>query len=132
MFEENGLVGMSVLSVCKGKVQEYYNFGKSDLQRNLFINEETRFRIASISKLVTTIGLMKLWEQGKFDLDEDVSSALGFELRNPNYPTHPITYRMLLSHQSSIGEGSKYDDFLTSTYNDFLIPTVTDLLSKQG
>ena len=43
---------------------------------------------------------MRLVEQGKLDLDRDVSDYLGFTLRNPNYPDKAITTRMLLSHTS--------------------------------
>ena len=45
---------------------------------------------------------MQLVEQGKINLDEDVSRYLGFTLRNPKYPNKAITSRMLLSHTSSI------------------------------
>lgn len=78
MFESNGLIGMSVVSVCKGNIQDEFNFGESDISRSVKVNENTRFRIASISKLVTTLGFMKLWEQLQFDLDSDISKTLGF------------------------------------------------------
>jgi CubicO group peptidase (beta-lactamase class C family) len=48
---------------------------------------------------------MQLWEQGLFDLDDDVNNYLPFSLRNPNYPDDPITFRMLLAHHSSLSEG---------------------------
>ena len=69
---------------------------------NLPVTSESRFRVASISKIFTAAGYMKLVEEGKINLDEDVSRYLGFKLRNPNYPNKPITSRMLLSHTSSI------------------------------
>jgi len=47
---------------------------------------------------------MQLYEQGFFDLDDDINDHLSFSLRNPNYPDIPITFRMLLSHQSSLAE----------------------------
>jgi len=59
-------------------------------------------RIASISKLVVAIGVMRLVEAGKLDLDRDVSRWLGWSLRNPAYPNQPIRLRMLLSHTSSV------------------------------
>jgi len=59
-------------------------------------------RIASVSKLVVAIGVMKLVEQGRLDLDSDVSAKLGWRLRNPAFPDRPVTLRMLLSHTSSI------------------------------
>lgn len=62
-------------------------------------------RIASISKLVTALGVMRLVDQGKLDLDRDVSGYLGFPLRNPAFPDRRITLRRLLSHQSSLRDG---------------------------
>ncbi|MBQ9572207.1 MAG: beta-lactamase family protein [Acidaminococcaceae bacterium] len=69
---------------------------------NLPVTADSRFRVASISKVFTATGYMQLVEQGKIDLDEDVSRYLGFTLRNPKYPNKTITSRMLLSHTSSI------------------------------
>jgi len=48
---------------------------------------------------------MRLVEQGKLDLDRDVSTYLGWELRNPGYPHRPISLRQLLSHTSSLRDG---------------------------
>src|SRR6187401_1767185 len=55
-------------------------------------------RIASISKLVVSIGVMKLVEQGGLDLDDEVSRYLDWPMRNPAFLERPITLRMLLSH----------------------------------
>lgn len=65
-------------------------------------------RIASITKLHVALGVMRLVEQGRLDLDADVSSYLGWKLRNPAYPDSPITLRLLLSHRSSIRDGIDY------------------------
>jgi CubicO group peptidase (beta-lactamase class C family) len=65
-------------------------------------------RIASISKLHVALGVMRLVEQGKLDLDEDVSDRLGFKLRNPAFPDRPITLRLILSHRSSLRDGVSY------------------------
>lgn len=65
-------------------------------------------RIASISKLVTAIGVMRLVEAGKLDLDADVSDLLGWPLRNPAFPEQPITLRLLLSHRSSLTDAAGY------------------------
>jgi len=59
-------------------------------------------RIASISKTVVAVGVMKLVEQGKLDLDSDVSRVLGWTLRNPAFPDRLVTLRQLLSHTSSV------------------------------
>jgi CubicO group peptidase (beta-lactamase class C family) len=47
---------------------------------------------------------MRLWEDGAFQLDDDVNRYLTFAVRNPQFPTTPITFRMLLTHTSSISE----------------------------
>ena len=66
---------------------------------------DTKYRIASISKLVTAVGVWQLIERGLIDPEADVSRYLGFTLRNPHHPHVPITTRMLLSHTSSIRDG---------------------------
>jgi CubicO group peptidase (beta-lactamase class C family) len=65
-------------------------------------------RIASITKLHVALGVMRLVEQGKLDLDRDVSGWLGWKLRNPTFPDRPITLRLLLSHRSSLRDGVDY------------------------
>jgi len=65
-------------------------------------------RIASVSKLVVALGLMRLVEQGQLDLDEDVSAKLGWTLRNPAFADRPITLRLLLSHRSSLRDEIDY------------------------
>ena len=62
-------------------------------------------RIASISKLVVAIGVMKLVENRALDLDADVSRYLDWPLRNPAFLDRPITLRMLLSHTASLRDG---------------------------
>ncbi len=63
---------------------------------------DTCFRIASVTKWVTAIGLMTLYDRGLMDLDRDVSEYLPFRVRNPAWTGTPITARMLLSHTSSL------------------------------
>lgn len=65
-------------------------------------------RIASVSKLVMTIGLMRLVEDGVLDLDRDVGDYLGWRLRNPAFPDRPITLRQLLSHTSTLLDDGGY------------------------
>ena len=69
-------------------------------------------RVASVSKMVTAIGVMQLVDTGKIDLNSDVSRWLGWPLRNPAFPDRPITLSMLLSHTASVRE---HDD-------DYVIP----------
>lgn len=82
--------------------------GMADVAAGRAITVDDPVRIASISKLVITIGVMRLVEQGKLNLDTDVSKQLGWTLRNPEFPERAITLRMLLSHTSSLTDGAGY------------------------
>lgn len=79
--------------------------GLSDPATGRRVTVDDPVRIASISKLVVAIGVMRLVEQGKLDLDRDISTYLGWPLRNPAFPDRPITLRQLLSHTSSLRDG---------------------------
>jgi len=65
-------------------------------------------RIASVSKLIVAMGVMKLVESGSLDLDADVSAYLGWPLRNPAFPDAKITLRHLLSHTSGLRDDIEY------------------------
>jgi CubicO group peptidase (beta-lactamase class C family) len=86
--------------------------------RGLTIDDPVR--IASISKLHVALGVMRLVEQGKLDLDRDVSEWLGWQLRNPAFPDRPITLRLLLSHRSSLRDGVDYALPLGATFREAL------------
>ena len=77
-------------------------YGYYDLENEKLATEHTIYNMGSISKTITSTALMQLWERGLFDLDDDVNTFLPFSLRNPNFPDDPITFRMLLSHSSSL------------------------------
>jgi len=77
-------------------------YGLYDREYNKEATEETIYLVASISKTFTATAIMQLYEQGYFDLDDDVNNYLNFNLRNPKYPDKNITFRMLLAHQSSL------------------------------
>ena len=129
---QRGLVGMSVVATCGDQVAQVVHTGQRSLAAGLPVNNSTRYRVASISKLITAIGLMRLHEQGAFALDDDVSDALGFSLRNPAYPAVPITYRMLLAHRSSLQDGTGYTTFLNATYGGTPPPPVQQLVTPGG
>ena len=76
--------------------------GLGDPAAGRAITPDDPARVASVSKLVVAIGVMKLVEAGKLSLDADVSTILGWRLRNPAFPDRPVTLRRLLSHTSSI------------------------------
>ncbi|MEP7083253.1 MAG: serine hydrolase domain-containing protein, partial [Betaproteobacteria bacterium] len=123
------LASLSTLAVRHGKVVYHRQFGfrtidNENPSRNIAAGPETLYRIASISKLVTTLGVMRLRDAGKLDLDRDVSDYLGWPLRNPHFPESPITLRMLLSHTSSLRDDAGYywEATLGVRLQDVLVP----------
>jgi len=79
--------------------------GLADRATGRAVTPDDPVRIASISKLVTALGVMRLVDEGKLTLDRDVSDYLGWRLRNPAFPDEPISLRLLLSHQASLRDG---------------------------
>jgi CubicO group peptidase (beta-lactamase class C family) len=65
-------------------------------------------RVASVTKLVVAMGVMRMVEAGQLDLDRDVSDYLGWRLRNPGFPDTPLTLRMLLSHTAGVRDANDY------------------------
>ncbi|MBX9814659.1 MAG: serine hydrolase [Proteobacteria bacterium SG_bin5] len=65
-------------------------------------------RVASISKLAVALGVMRLVEAGKLDLDADVATYLGWRPRNPAFPERAVTLRQLLSHTSGVRDAAGY------------------------
>lgn len=82
--------------------------GWADVAAQRAVTADDPVRIASISKLVLAIGVMRLVEEGKLDLHTDVSQYLGWELRHPRFPQVPITLQMMLSHQSGLTDDAGY------------------------
>ncbi len=128
----NDLMGGALVVFCQSGIRENLCSGKSDLARNIPITTDTKFRIASISKTITAMAVMQLVEKGLMDLDTDVSTILGYSVRNPMYAANPITIRMLLSHTSSIIDGPTYGNFLQATLTNNPMPNLSEMLSVGG
>ena len=101
-MEKAGRIGMQAAYISNGELSWVGSYGVKTFQTNDRVNDSTLFMIASSSKPVSALALMKLYDQGKLALDDDINAYLPFEVRNPNFPESKITIRMLLSHVSSI------------------------------
>lgn len=82
--------------------------GLADVAAARKVGADDPVRVASISKLVTAIGVMRLVEDGRLDLDADVSELLGWPLRHPAHPDRVVTLRLLLSHRSGLTDAAGY------------------------
>src|SRR4051794_18924284 len=75
------LASLSVLAIRKGRIVYEGQFGQRFIAAGGLpgkpVDAHTLFRIVSISKMMMTLGLMRLLEEGKVALDSDVSGYLG-------------------------------------------------------
>ena len=108
IMQSNPVVGLSVAVVKNNKVIYNHSFGFKDVEKQLPLQNDNIFRIASISKSFTTTAIMQLVAEKKISLDQDVSELVGFKIRNPKFPNTVITLKMLLSHRSSINDSEGY------------------------
>lgn len=127
---------LSICAISNNSVLWSKYYGYSDIYNRIKPNEKTIYVIGSISKTITAVSIMQLYERGYFDLDDDVNDYLPFSLRNPKFPNEKITIRMLLSHSSSIYDYHLYSkkgklefmycfpliENLCEVINEFLIP----------
>ena len=86
----------------KGEIVLRHTVGKSDIETDRELAENAIFRIYSMTKPLTSIALMQLYEQNLFTLDDDVDGYLPFDVNHPSHPLVPVTFKMLLSHTSGI------------------------------
>lgn len=77
-------------------------YGFADLDSRRPMKADTIFPIASISKTVIAVAMMKAKEEGRLDLDRDINRYLPFRVSNPRVPDRTITLRELATHVSGI------------------------------
>jgi CubicO group peptidase (beta-lactamase class C family) len=113
------LAGAATLIWRDGRVVQTAAVGRRDLETGLPVERDTIFRVASLTKPVTTVAALMLLDEGRFDLDEPITRcapefARMRVLRDPEGPldqtdeaSRPLTFRDLLTHRS----GLTYGDF---------------------
>ena len=101
--EQNNLKGLAVAIVKNEKLVFAKGYGYADIDKKISTSPDQLFRIASVSKLVTAITIMKLVENGKLKLDGKVFGKYGI-LNDEKYlqikdkRLENITVRNLLNH----------------------------------
>ena len=108
LMDEHGTVGLAVVVVRDNAIVYSGSLGWKDLERQVPLEQDDAFRIASISKSFVATSILQLVEQGRLSLDDEVGGLIGFPVRNPAFPERPVTLRMLLNHTSSITDGEQY------------------------
>lgn len=82
--------------------------GIADRASGRMVEANDPVRIASISKLIMALATLQLVDEGKVDLNADVSEYLGWEVRSPNFPEAKVTLAQLLSHRSGLLDNTGY------------------------
>ncbi|MBC8266887.1 MAG: beta-lactamase family protein [Flavobacteriales bacterium] len=113
--------GMSTLIVKDGEIVWRESYGLADVANNIPVTDTTVFLMASVSKVFTGTALMQLYENGQINLDEDINNYLPFAVDIPNHVSDSITFRMLMTHTSSIKDNGPVMD----TYYSIGDPTIT-------
>lgn len=107
LMREASIPGMAVAVLVDGEVVVQRALGWADIEAKRPMTTSTVLNIGSVSKLVTSTAVLQLWEQGKIDLDADVSRYLPFEVRHP-VGDAPLTTRQLLTHTAGLQDTDSY------------------------
>ena len=99
--------GATALVARKGQIIYKKAFGMANLEYNIPVQVDNIFRIGSITKQFTAVAILQLMEQGKLNLQDDITKFI------PDYPTHghKITIEHLLTHTSGIQNYTGMKDF---------------------
>ena len=125
LSKNSHLVGFAVAIVNKDSVLYAKGFGYSNKGTKTPYTIHTVQPIASISKTLLAVALMKAQEMGKLHLNDNINDYLPFNICNPNFPNENITIQQLANHTSSILDGDTYDktyifkNKIPPFYNDF-------------
>ena len=119
-------VGFAVGIVDENNLIFSQGFGYADEKNKTPYTIHTQQPIASISKTLIGVSLMKAQELGKLDLDDDINTYLPFQIINPYFPEEKISIRQLANHTSTLKEPK----YLASYIFEKEIPPLHDKLKN--
>lgn len=124
VFEKTGVIGAGVLVNQGGEriFECYYGYGNWAHDRA--VDADTVYKVASVSKHIAAIGMMRLYDQGLIDLDAPITSESGKAIANPYYPDRPINLRQVMSHTSSFRDDAPYFGYIQWDLNDLQNNTI--------
>ncbi len=118
VVSDGRVAGMTTLLARHGKIVGFKTYGKADLDKNKPMTEDTIFRIYSMTKPVTGVAMMILFEEGKWRLDDPVTRYIPefkalkvVKSINPDGSLvledmkRPPTMREIMSHTAGFGYG---------------------------
>lgn len=117
LVDSGRLAGVSVLVARHGTPVLVDVHGQQDLESGTALRYDSIFRIASMTKPVTGVAMMILYEEGKWRLDDPVSKHIpefaDLKVRNSDgvlvKPSRPMTMAQLMSHTAGFAPDPAYD-----------------------
>jgi CubicO group peptidase (beta-lactamase class C family) len=125
--DNDKLAGVYTLIIKDGKVAQRANYGLADKEKQMPYDNKTIVRIFSMTKPITAVALMILYDEGKIQLDDKVSKFIpevkDTKVYNPESNTDKLepqkeemTIRHLLTHTSGLSYGWDYNSYVDSLY----------------
>jgi len=112
-FNLHAAGGLAVGIVHRGELVYAKGLGWADYATRREVTPDTSFRIGSISKTFTAIGILQLWEQGLIDLDAPVNDYLqSYRFSHPDPSAPPITFRHIFTHRTGLGDIRSWRELL--------------------
>ena len=120
-IEPGKIAGCQVMVARHGVTAYFRSFGSSDRERNRPMAQDTIFRLYSMTKPITSVALMMLYEEGRFQLNDPVSRFIPSwrghrvwvegegEKMVTRPPASPMTMRHVLSHTAGLTYGNMLD-----------------------
>lgn len=136
LMNKSHLAGFGAAIIDENGIVYAKGFGFADTEKKEAYSIHTVQPIASISKTLLAVALMKAQEMGKLKLSDSINTYLPFRIFNPNFPEQSITVQQLANHTSSIVDGEYYDktyvfeNKFTPFYKNFEDNDLKDELEK--
>ncbi len=123
-YESNGLAGLSV-TIRKGDHSVSYSHGYGNLETRDRITKDNVFRIASVSKLFTTLGILILKDQDKLTVNDLLSKYI------PDFPYGDrITIKNMLQHTSGTPNFADLEPFSSNQAKEWKPDELVGLLKE--
>jgi len=149
LVDRNQLPGVVTMVAKDGKIVEFDVAGKRDVESGAPLQKDSIFRIYSMSKPITGVAMMMLFEEGKWQLNDPVSkhipefANLKVAKVNPQNgsvtqvaPDHPMTMRELMSHSGGLTYGVFGSTAVDKMYTDVNVldrdATLQAMIDKLG
>ena len=144
LVDDNKTPGSIFLLYKQGEIVFLQKYGWQDIENSVLIEFDTIFRIYSMTKPIITIGLMMLYEEGKFELEDPISNFIsefkGMKVFVEEEENKIITEELernitildLLTHTSGLSYGFFEDDPIDKIYKERLVDKLKSLTLEEA